>query len=119
MKTFTSTHSCYPILLITASIYLSGCSIEIEDKTSPCNEGGQYRAAIKNNIIYRDKINETFLACLERSNKNRDVKYNDSSEVVQSCQEVAFNLYGGILGAANDPFFADIQNNIMKCEGLK
>lgn len=49
---------------------------------------------LENREKHSKDIQESMEGCLKNSNLNRDVKYNDSAEVVEECKKYAFKLYG-------------------------
>lgn len=79
--------------LVVASVGLVGCEADpghINNILPPETA----RKILENRQKYVAEIRATVLECLSNSNKNRDVKYNDSNEVVETCTRYAQDLYG-------------------------
>ena len=81
-------------LLSGLAITLPACYSEpnVKPKYSEENiQADRYWEIIQNN---QDIIERRMNDCLTRANQNRDVVYNDSNEVVDSCKEYAWESVG-------------------------
>lgn len=81
------------VTALVASIGLTGCEADpghINNILPPTTA----KKILENREKYVAEIRATVVECLSNSNKNRDVKYNDSNEVVETCTRYAQDLYG-------------------------
>ena len=88
--------SSYIRLVVIGSlvITLPACYSEPDDKPKYTEDNAQadrYWDVIQKN---QDTIERRMNDCLTRANQNRDVVYNDSDEVVDSCKDYAWESVG-------------------------
>lgn len=102
---FIALSTALTVITIVAVIIFGTKSYNSPDANTGLTETDENTLAAREILALRHKyapeIRQATVECLQNANNNRDVEYNDSNEVVESCTEYALELYG-----ATSPFMS-------------
>ena len=81
------------VLLSVLFLCLTACA-KAKEPENQCDLAYGFNQLVFNNLANRNQIRQDYRECL-KANSNRDVVYNDTNDLANTCRKTAYQLNGG------------------------